>query len=102
MVAAIGVCCLVAGVPAAPAPAAQVPGTSCDVFPANNVWHLDVSSLPAHPKSDTWKKAMHARTTFLHPDFGPPAYGITFDVVGASHADVSVHFTYANESDKGP
>ena len=78
-----------------------VPGTTCDVFPANNVWHLDVSRLPTHPKSDVWKKAMRARATFLHPDFGPPAYGIPFDVVDAAHPDVSVHFTYASESDKG-
>ncbi len=45
---------------------------------------------------------MHARRTFLHPDFGPPSYGIPFDVVDASHADVSVQFTYADESDPGP
>jgi hypothetical protein len=95
-------CLALVGALAAPAPAVPVPGTTCDVFPPNNVWHLNVSKLPAHPKSDRWKKAMHAATTKLHPDFGPPSYGIPFDVVGASHADVAVHFTYANESDKGP
>ena len=26
--------------------------------------------------------------TFLHPDFGPPSYGIPYDVVDAAHADV--------------
>jgi len=102
MIAATGVWCLLAGVLAPAAPAAQLPGTSCNILPADNVWHLDVSALPAHPKSDAWKKSMHARSRFLHPDFGPPAYGIPFDVVGAAHQDVSVHFTYAGESDKGP
>jgi hypothetical protein len=87
---------------APPAPASPVPGTTCDVFPADNVWHLDVSKLPVHPKSDTWKRAMHARRTMLHPDFGPPSYGIPFDVVDASHADVGVDFLYASESDPGP
>ena len=87
---------------APPAPASPVPGTTCDVFPADNVWHLDVSKLPVHPKSDTWKRAMHARRTMLHPDFGPPSYGIPFDVVDASHADVGVDFLYAGQSDAGP
>jgi hypothetical protein len=45
---------------------------------------------------------MHARTTLLHPDFGPPPYGIPYDVVDATHADVAVSFTYASESDPGP
>jgi hypothetical protein len=45
---------------------------------------------------------MHAGTTFLHPDFGPPSYGIPYAVVGAGHAKVSVRFTYASESDPGP
>jgi hypothetical protein len=93
---------VVGAVLAPPAPASPVPGTTCDVFPTDNVWHLDVSNLPVHPKSDTWKRAMHARRTLLHPDFGPPSYGIPYDVVDASHADVSVTFTYASESDLGP
>ena len=104
-VAAMGGACLVlAGVLAAPtpAPATPVPGTTCDVFPADNVWHLDVSKLPVQPKSDVWKRAMHAHRTSLHPDFGPPSYGIPFDIVDTSHADVSVQFTYAGESDAGP
>jgi len=101
-IAVFAACVVLAGLLSSPAPAAQVPGTACDVFPANNVWHLDVSKLPAHPRSDTWKKAMHAATTDLHPDFGPPSYGIPFDVVAAGHADVDIDFTYASESDQGP
>ena len=85
-----------------PAVAREVPGTTCAVFPANNVWHLDVSKLPVHPKSDVWKASMQSRHTRLHPDFGPPSYGIPFDVVAEAHDDVSVHFTYAAESDDGP
>jgi hypothetical protein len=85
-----------------PATAAAVPGTSCEVFPADNVWRLDVSKLPVARRSDVWKRAMHARHTMLHPDFGPPSYGIPFDVVDASHPDVSIDLTYASESDPGP
>jgi hypothetical protein len=82
--------------------AAPVPGTPCEVFPADNAWHLDVFALPKHSKSRTWKRATHAGRTDLHPDFGPPSYGIPFDVVDATHADVSIDFQYASESDAGP
>ena len=38
----------------------------------------------------------------MHPDFGPPNYGIPFDVVDGSHPTVHVEFGYADESDPGP
>ena len=44
----------------------------------------------------------HAGSTRLHPDFGPPSYGIPFDVVPSSHAKVSIDFQYDDESDPGP
>jgi len=93
---------LLLGAAAVPASAAPVPGSSCSVFPANNVWHLDVSKLPPARRSDVWKRAMHAGTTFVHPDFGPPSYGIPFDVVDEMQEGVSIDFTYADESDPGP
>src|SRR2546428_5300613 len=93
---------LFAAFPPAPAVAASVPGTSCQVFPPDNVWNMDVSALPVNAKDRVWKKAMHAPTTNLHPDFGPPSYGIPFDVVDNSHPFVSPTFTYADESDPGP
>jgi hypothetical protein len=45
---------------------------------------------------------MAASTTNLHPDFGPPNYGLPFDVVTNKHKTVTLHFMYADESDKGP
>lgn len=87
-------------VPSSAMPAARaVPVTTCEVFGADNVWNMDISRLPKHPKSTVWKRSSHAGSTDLHPDFGPPSYGIPFDVVGASHADVAVDFRYASESD---
>ncbi len=86
----------------APVRASDVPATACSVFPADNVWNMDVRGLPTHAKNAAWKRATHASSTRLHPDFGPPAYGIPFDVVGAAHDDVSIDFTYASESDDGP
>jgi hypothetical protein len=82
--------------------AEPVPGSACEVFPADNVWRLDVSRLPKHPRNGIWKRATHAGGTELHPDFGPPSYGIPFDVVDAAHADVPIDFRYEEESDAGP
>ncbi len=98
----VAACTVLAGAVAQPVPATPIPGTTCRVFPTDNVWHLDVSKLPVAKRSNTWKKAMHSAHTFLHPDFGPPSYGIPFDVVDPAHADVAVQFTYASESDHGP
>jgi hypothetical protein len=80
---------------------AVVPGTACQMFPADNVWNMDVSNLPVHRKSKTWKRATHAGSTLLHPDFGGP-YGIPYDVVSNAHSAVAVEFGYADESDPGP
>ena len=33
------------------AQAAPVPGTSCNVLPADNIWNTDISTLPVHPRS---------------------------------------------------
>jgi hypothetical protein len=85
-----------------PLPRSPVPGSTCTVFPATNVWNMDVSHLPVSPKSAMWKASMHAGTTNLHPDFGPPHYGIPFNVVANTHPLVHVRFHYARESDKAP
>jgi hypothetical protein len=87
---------------AGPAAASEVPGTDCRVFPANNVWNTRIDGLPVHPMSDTWLASTDAGSTDLHPDFGPPSYGLPYDVVGKDHAKVSIEFLYADESDDGP
>ncbi len=96
----LGSLCLHPSVLAAGGPARPVRGTSCDVFPANNVWHTDVSSLPLHPQGAQWLASMEASTTKLHPDFGPPDYGIPFNVVTNATPKVDVKFRYARESDR--
>jgi hypothetical protein len=81
---------------------AEVPGTDCRVFPANNIWNTRVDDLPVHPMSATWLAATNADTTDLHPDFGPPDHGLPFEVVGRRHPKLDVAFVYADESDPGP
>ena len=92
---------------AAPAGAIPPPGASgCRVFPADNVWHADVSRLPVHARSAAWLASMGGSSRRLHPDFGPSGesmpYGIPYIVVPSSHQKVSIDFEYADESDAGP
>src|SRR5713226_9141387 len=91
------------GAPAAPRrAAAPVPGTTCNVFPADNIWNADISKLPVNPKSSAWLASMNSGSTNLHPDFGRPPYGLPFAVVDNTHATVHIKFQYASESDPGP
>ncbi|HEY9288029.1 MAG TPA: hypothetical protein VIT43_08410 [Candidatus Dormibacteraeota bacterium] len=85
-----------------PAAAAAPPSTACQVFPVDNIWNTDISSLPVHAQSSQWLASMAAATTNLHPDFGAPPYGFPYTVVGNSHPTVTVSFLYASESDAGP
>lgn len=82
-------------------------GTACPLFPADNVWHADVSRLPVHARSADWITSMGGPDRRLHPDFGPnddggQPYGIPYAVVPGSTTKVKVTFDYADESDPGP
>ena len=81
---------------------AAPPTTSCQVFPGDNVWNTDISTLPVHARSAQWLSSMAASSTNLHPDFGAPPYGFPYNVVSNSHPTQSVTFQYASESDPGP
>jgi hypothetical protein len=95
---------LVMGLPAAAhaqvAALGPVPDTRCTVFPADNIWNTRVDALPVHPESDSWLASMQAGSTNLHPDFGPPSYGLPYDVVSNRHRTVRIRFQYASESDR--
>src|ERR1700716_3894872 len=88
--------------PDVPVAAAAPPTTTCQVFPSDNIWNTDISTLPVHGQSAPWLASMASSTTRLHPDFGGPPYGFPFNVVDHTHATVSVTFQYASESDAGP
>ncbi len=85
-----------------PHDARPVPGTRCTVFPRSSIWNTRIDALPVHELSDRWLGAMDAEASDLHPDFGPPGYGIPFEVVGRRHPAVRIGFLYADESDPGP
>jgi len=103
----VAVAAAVGGGAGGPAAAAPVPGSGCTLFPADNVWHADVSTLPVHPSGGAWLASMGGPGVRLHPDFGPAGpgeqpYGIPYTVVPGDAAKVAVAFEYADESDPGP
>ena len=84
-----------------------LPGTPCQLFPADNAWHADVSKLPVSPQSAAWLTATGASSgRLLHPDFGPsgdpahPWYGIPYTVVPGTQVKTALGFDYADESDR--
>ena len=73
------------------------------VFPADNWWNADISSAPVDPGSAAyiaWIDDGSPRP--LHPDFGPPPYGIPYAVVAGTQALERVAFApYGDQSDSG-
>lgn len=71
------------------------------VFPATNWWNQDVSQAPVDPSSDAFIDGI-GRSRGLHPDFGPPPYGIPYVSVAGTQPRVPVTFVeYGGESDSG-
>jgi hypothetical protein len=76
------------------------------VFPADNPWNRDVSTLPVDPNSANYLAAVTALggNQKLHADFGGGgAYGIPYVTVPGTQPLVPVDFgSYGDESDPGP
>jgi hypothetical protein len=79
---------------------------SCSVFPANNAWNRDVSTLPVHANSTNYVNTVLASGSNknLHADFGGGGeYGIPYITVPGTQPLVPVNFVdYGDESDPGP
>jgi hypothetical protein len=78
----------------------------CPLFPADNIWNRDISSLPVHRNSANFIASIGI-TSHVHADFGAGLYngapiGIPYIVVPGSQPSVPVNFTYASESNPGP
>ena len=75
----------------------------CQIFPSDNPWNQDISTLPIDPNSsiylnfaETWRE--------LHPDFGTTyngePWGISYDIVADTTPKFNItNFTYNRESD---
>ena len=76
----------------------------CPVFPGDNAWNTDVTTLRVRQESTAWLKSVNGAGVGLHPDFGSdPDYGIPYLVVPATQQRFPVAFDeYGDESDPGP
>lgn len=83
--------------------------SSRPVFPADNWWNLDISSAPVDSESSAIIDWISGRTStnptatrIVHPDFGPPPYGIPYVGVGANQQlDLMSFSPYGSQSDPG-
>src|SRR5579862_2790020 len=78
----------------------------CSLFPRNNIWNADISTLPVDANSDAYVASIGTGAP-LHPDFGSGLYngqpiGIPYTVVPAIQPLVPITFLYADESDPSP
>ncbi|HWZ18524.1 MAG TPA: hypothetical protein VNW73_06985, partial [Ktedonobacteraceae bacterium] len=78
----------------------------CPLFPADNIWNRDISSLPVHRNSANFIASI-GLTSHVHADFGAGLYngapiGIPYIVVPGSQPYIPVSFDYAGESNPGP
>src|SRR5687767_3430690 len=77
-----------------PPPSSGAPTIAgCQVFPADNPWNADISTMPVDPNSANFIAHMNGGTRFLHPDFGSnPAYGIPYITVPGTQTKVPMSF----------
>lgn len=75
--------------------------SSRQIFPPDNWWNLDVSQAPVDPNSAALIEWI-GPTRRLHPDFGPPPYGIPYIGVAGDQPLLPIEFVlYGDESDPG-
>lgn len=74
------------------------------VFPSDNPWNVDVSAAPVDSASADYIAWIDGAGSprHLHPDFGPPPYGIPYVVVSGAQPLERVAFSpYGAQSDSG-
>jgi hypothetical protein len=85
------------------------PGASLhgkQLFPSDNPWNQDISTMPVDPNSANLITSIGLNTG-LHPDFGTvyngAPNGIPYVVVSGAQTRVPIYYTaYGDESDPGP
>jgi hypothetical protein len=101
--------CASVGLLAAAPPVLNEPLTGRQVFPSSNWWNTDISGAPVDTRSAQLIDFISGRSAtnttavrHLHPDFGPPPYGIPYVVVAGDQARITLGLVaYADESDTG-
>ena len=72
--------------------------SNCPIFPADNIWNRDISSLPVHAMSATWVATLTGNS-HLWPSFDPNAYGMKYAVTNSSTPKVPISITGQSPSD---
>jgi hypothetical protein len=80
--------------------AQPIPGTSCNLFPADSIFNTDISAMPINAQSATWMGNMTQHAN-LHPDLGTLAqfYGMPINIAPPPASGVTPTFLYNTESD---
>ena len=94
--------------PAAPAPPVSTTAVTLNddfsgrrLLPDDNWWNQEITGAPVDPQSAAFIDFV-GRSRALHPDFGPPPYGIPYVGVGRNQPLAPVTFVdYPDESDRG-
>ena len=90
----------------APAPTSSAVRLNDDLdgrrpFPSDNWWNVEITGAPIDAQSDAFIDFI-GRSRTLHPDFGPPPFGIPYVGVGGSQPRTPVTFVdFGDESDSG-
>ena len=82
---------------------APVPGSSCRVFPADNVWSMDISKLPVAKQEQDVEDVDACGLDAAAPGLRTARRTVCRSTWSIdSHQKVHVDFGYADESDPGP
>ncbi len=74
--------------------------SSYPIYAPGNWWTLDIRNAPVDPDSDAILRFIGGKP--LHPDFGPPPFGIPYVTVSSSEPLLPVAFVaFPEESDEG-
>src|SRR4051794_7063042 len=101
--------CATTALLAASAPVLNEPLAGRQVFSTGNWWNADITAAPVDPRSAQLVDFVSGRSPtnrtavrHLHPDFGPPPYGIPHVVVAGDQPRIPLALgAYGNESDAG-
>jgi hypothetical protein len=76
------------------------PGTTCTLFPFDNILNTDISTLPVNAQSSAWMRNM-TQNINIHPDLGTVAqqYGMPVNVAPPPTSGVTPTFLYNSDSD---
>jgi len=74
------------------------PPPNCPIFPLDNIWNTDISTLPVHAKSATWVATIGANKT-LWVGFAPNTFGMKYALTDPATPKVPITIVGQDPSD---